>query len=517
MLDNAIKIQLKEIFSKLNAHYTLLIAAHAHQQKNDELVGMLEDVAESSENISCRITENKEFELGFEILKDDKPTGISFIGIPGGHEFNSLLLAILNSDGKGKNLPDEYTTERIKSLQGKIELKTYMSLDCTNCPDVVQALNIMAIINPNISHTAIDGSLCREEVENLRIQAVPTVYANGVLLHVGRSNIGSLLNKLEERFGSNTEKSFETKEYDVIIAGGGPAGVTAAIYTARKGLKTAIIAERIGGQVNETVGIENITSIPYTTGKEFAGNLRKHLYEYPIDILENRVIDNIKLADGIKTVYIKGGEICKSSVIIAATGASWRKLNIPGEEKYMGHGVAFCPHCDGPFYKGKKVAVIGGGNSGVEAAIDLSAICSEVILFEFMENLKADTVLQEKLHNIPNVKIITNTQTTEVLGDENQVTGIRVKERTDGKEDIYELDGIFVQIGLKANSQLFADLLETTAIGEIPTDKNGRTAVKGIYAAGDVTDVTYKQIIIAMGEGAKAALAAFEDILHDNI
>ena len=515
MLDNAIKIKLKEIFSKLKAHYTLSIAAHTHHPKYDELVGMLEDVAAGSEKISCEIKDSDNF--GFTILKDGNPTGISFKAIPGGHEFTSLLLAILNSDGEGKNMPDEHTQRRIKSLKGNIEIKTYMSLDCTNCPDVVQALNIMAIINPQISHVAIDGAIYSEEVERLKIQSVPTVYANDKLLNVGRSNTGALLNKLEELFGSNEERKNEIKDYDVIVAGGGPAGVTAAIYSARKGLKVAIIAERIGGQVNETVGIENIPSITYTTGKQLAADLCKHLHEYPIDILNNRIIGKIKEEDGVKTVEIKGGEICKAPILIAATGASWRKLNIPGEQEYTGRGVAFCPHCDGPFYKDKKVAVIGGGNSGVEAAIDLAAICSEVTLFEFMEELKADTVLQDKLRSINNVRIITNTQTTEVLGNGDKVTGVVTRNRENGEETIYELDGIFVQIGLTANSSLFTHLLETTRIGEIPTDKNGRTSVKGLYAAGDVTDVNYKQIIIAMGEGAKATLAAFEDMLHSKV
>lgn len=515
MLDNAIKLQLKEIFSSLNAHYTFQIAVRPHDPKSNELADMLKEVADSSENISCRTEEGNE--PFFKILKNDTPTGILFRAIPGGHEFTSLLLAILNADGKGKNLPDKHTEARIKALRGEISLTTFMSLECTNCPDVVQALNIITLLNPGISHEILDGALHEDEVQKQNIQAVPTVFANGELLHIGRGSIGELLNKLEEKFGYSETVKSETKSYDVIVAGGGPAGATAAIYSARKGLKTAIVAERIGGQVNETVGIENITSIPYTTGKQLAADLYKHLHDYPIDILENRRIENINIVDGIKIVNVKGGETYTAPVLIAATGADWRKLGIPGEEEYTGRGVAFCPHCDGPFYKGKHVAVIGGGNSGVEAAIDLAGICSKVTLIEYLENLKADTILQEKLRSLPNVDIMTNKATSEIVGNGNKVTGIIVKERTDGNENLIALDGVFVQIGLKANSTLFAHLLDTNRIGEIPTDKNCRTAIKGLYAAGDVSDVSYKQIIISMGEGAKAALAAFEDRLRNDI
>ena len=426
-------------------------------------------------------------------------------------------MAVLNADGKGKNFPDEFITRRIKALRGPISLTTYLSLTCTNCPDVVQALNMMVLLNGQIRHEAVDGSINEEEVERMKVQAVPTVFADGEQIHVGRSSMGDLLEKLEARYGSVELEAVETKEYDVLVAGAGPAGATAAIYSARKGLKVAIIAERIGGQVNETMGIENLISVPQTTGKQLAQDLKKHLAEYHIDILENRRIEKVEVAEGMKVLSVKGGETYKAPVLIIATGANWRKLNVPGEEKYIGHGVAFCPHCDGPFYKDKEVAVIGGGNSGVEAAIDLAGICSKVTVFEFMDTLKADTVLQEKAKSLPNVDIITNTQTVEVLGNGDKVVGLIKKDRSSEKEEIFALDGIFVQIGLTANSALFKELLETNRMGEILTDKNGRTSVKGIYAAGDVTDVSYKQIVIAMGEGAKAALAAFEDRMRGTI
>lgn len=515
MLDNAIKLQLKDIFSQLEAHYTLQIHVHQQHEQRAELVDMLEDVASLSDNIFCEIAEGEG--LSFSILKNGSPTGISFRAVPGGHEFTSLIMALLNADGKGKNLPDDFVQRRIKALRGKIALTTYLSLSCTNCPEVVQALNIITLLNPNITHEAVDGAINEDEVTRLKIQAVPTVFADGKQLHVGRGTISELLDKLEERYGSDDSGESITKEYDVIVAGGGPAGATAAIYSARKGLHVAIIAERIGGQVNETVAIENIPSVASTTGTRLANDLRNHLSQYPIDILDNRHIENVTVENGIKTVSLKGGEVCKAPALIIATGAKWRRLNVPGEEQYIGHGVAFCPHCDGPFYKGKDVAVIGGGNSGVEAAIDLAGICNKVTLIEFADTLRADKVLQEKLRSLSNVEVITNAQTMSIDGDGNNVTGLVYKDRGNGEENRVALNGVFVQIGLSANSDLFKGIVETNRIGEIGTDKNGRTTVKGIYAAGDVTDVTYKQIVIAMGEGAKAALAAFEDNMRGEL
>lgn len=515
MLDNAIKLQLKEIFANLESDYIFDIETNPRHENRAELVDMLNDVADSSPRITCRTNDGDGF--GFALLRNGKATGIRFRAIPGGHEFTSLIMALLNADGKGKNMPDEFTANRIKALKGDIALTTYMSLECTNCPDVVQALNIMALLNPDITHEAVDGAINGEEVERLKIQAVPTVYANGKPLHVGRGSIGELLDKLESEFGTAGQPTNVTRNYDVIIAGGGPAGVTAAIYSARKGLSVAVVAKRVGGQVNETVGIENIPSVLQTTGQKLAADLYDHMRNYPIEVLDNRTIEKVEQSDGMKTVLLSSGERCTAPVLIAATGASWRRLNIPGEQQYIGRGVAFCPHCDGPFYKNKEVAVIGGGNSGVEAAIDLAAICSKVTLFEFAENMKADTVLQEKLRSLPNVTVFTNTQTTEIVGDGDKVTGIRKKDRTEGVETLYPIDGVFVQIGLTANSGIFSGLIETNRIGEIPTDKNGRTTVKGLYAAGDVTDVSYKQIVIAMGEGAKAALAAFEDRMRGEV
>lgn len=475
-----------------------------------ELLDLLGDVASCSDKISMQVSDREGLE--FILLKNGEKTGIKFRGVPNGHEFTSLLLAILNSDGKGKNFPDESICSHVKALNGPIHLTTYVSLTCTNCPDVVQALNAMTTLNPQIHHEMVDGAINQAEVDALKIQGVPSVFADGKLIHVGRGEFGELLSKLEAQYGINeslTEKTL--KRYDVVVVGGGPAGASAAIYSARKGLSVAVVAERIGGQVKETVGIENLISVPETTGTQLADNLRLHMREYPIDLLEHRRIEKVTIEGNEKVLSTAGGEIFKAPAVIVATGASWRKLNVPGETEYIGRGVAFCPHCDGPFYKGKHVAVVGGGNSGIEAAIDLAGICSRVTVLEFMDELKADQVLQEKAKSLPNVEIFVSSQTTEVVGNGDKVTGIRTKDRKTGEERVIHLDGIFVQIGLAANSGVFKEVVETNRPGEIVIDTHCRTNVPGIYAAGDVSTVPFKQIIISMGEGAKAALSAFED------
>lgn len=511
MLDSSLKQQLKTVFAELKSHYIFDVKVSDGHSSKDELIGLLEDVASCTDHISCKITSGDG--LQFALLKDGQSTGISFRGVPNGHEFTSLLLAVLNSDGKGKNFPDEFITNRVKSLKGPVKLTTYVSLTCTNCPDIVQALNVMSVLNPAISHEMVDGAINQEEVDALKLQGVPAVFADGQLLHVGRGEFGELLTKLETQYGTNevVEISNVVRNYDVVVVGSGPAGASAAIYSARKGLNVAVLAERVGGQVKETVGIENLISTPKTTGEELANNLKLHMQNYPIDILEHRSVERVDLEDENKAIYVNGGEKIVAPALIIATGASWRRLNVPGESEYIGRGVAFCPHCDGPFYKGKHVAVVGGGNSGIEAAIDLAGICSKVTVIEFMEDLKADSVLQEKARSLSNVEIILNTQTTEVVGNGQKVVGIRVKNRTSEQEQVIGLDGIFVQIGLAANSTVFKDIVETNRFGEIEVDAHCRTNVPGIYAAGDVTTVPYKQIIIAMGEGAKASLSAFED------
>ena len=514
MLDQSILQQVREIFKNLDAHYTFRVIADSHRNETEEMRQFLNDFASCSDHLTCEFNQTfQDNSLEFTVLKDGKETGITFRGIPNGHEFTSLLLAVLNADGKGKNLPDEMICQRIKSLKGAIRLQTYVSLTCTNCPDIVQALNIMALQNPNLTHEMVDGALFQDEVNRLNIQAVPAVYANGEMLHMGRGSLGELLQKLEERFGSepNEENRPIHREFDVLVIGGGPAGTSAAIYSARKGLHVGVVAGRIGGQVKETVGIENLISVPQTTGAQLANDLRSHMNHYPIELFEERSIESTLLQEPHKLVMTRGGETFSAPAVIIATGASWRRLNVPGENEYIGRGVAFCPHCDGPFYKGKHVAVIGGGNSGIEAAIDLAGICSKVTVYEFLDNLKADQVLQKKLFGLPNVEVFTAMQTTEVVGNGEKVTGIRVKNRNTGEEMVHPLDGIFVQIGLAANSAPFREVLDTTPIGEIKIDAACRTNLPGVYAAGDVSSVPYKQIIIAMGEGAKAALSAFDD------
>lgn len=510
MLDSAMKDQLSGIFAGLTANYILDTQVASLHESRAELLELLDDVSDCSDKISCQVSEGKGLE--FSLIKDGVATGIKFRGVPNGHEFTSLLLSILNSDGKGKNIPDQSICNRVRALNGPIHLTTYVSLTCTNCPDIVQALNAMTTLSEEITHEMVDGAINQKEVAAKNIQGVPSVYADGNLLHVGRGDFGELLAKLEAQYGIK-ENATEAvvKNYDVIVVGGGPAGSAAAIYSARKGLNVAVIAERIGGQVKETVGIENLISVIETTGEELANNLKGHMSAYPIDMLEHRRIEKVEVVGKEKILSAAGGETFIAPALIVATGASWRKLHVPGEAEYIGRGVAFCPHCDGPFYKDKHVAVVGGGNSGIEAAIDLAGICSKVTVFEFLDELKADKVLQEKIKSLPNVEIFLHSQTTEVVGNGDKVKGIRVKNRKTEEERIMDLDGIFVQIGLVANSGVFCELVETNRTGEIIVDTHCRTNVPGIYAAGDVSTVPYKQIIISMGEGAKAALSAFED------
>ena len=513
MLDISILNQVRTIFAQLDANFTFEIACSPSREESSEMIAFLNDFASCSDKLSCTTIEADGNTLEFSLLKNGENTGIKFRGIPNGHEFTSLLLAVLNADGKGKNLPDEMISRRIKSLCKDVKLQSYVSLTCTNCPDIVQSLNIMALLNSGITHEMIDGALFQEESNEKNIQAVPTVYVNGKLLHVGRGSLGELLEKLEATVGTQKDDSCEmvTREYDVMVLGGGPAGASAAIYSARKGLRVAIVAENIGGQVKETVGIENLISVAHTTGNQLANSIRTHINDYPIEIFENRRIEKVELKEKIKRITVVGGEIFTAPAVIIATGAGWRKLNVEGESEYIGRGVAFCPHCDGPLYEGKHVAVIGGGNSGIEAAIDLAGICRKVTVLEFADTLRADQVLQEKVKSLPNVEIFTSAQTTRVLGNGTSVTGLIVRDRTTNEERECSLDGVFVQIGLSANSKPFAEELETSPIGEILIDASCRTSITGVYAAGDVSNVPYKQIIIAMGEGAKAALSAFDD------
>lgn len=519
MLEPEILSQVRSVFEALQSTFTFHITVGNASTASAELRSFIQDFAGTSDKLTVAITETAGNDCQFSIVKDGKETGIVYRGIPGGHEFTSLLLAVLNADGKGKNLLDDGIIRRIQRLNTPIDLTSYISLTCTNCPEVVQALQVMALYNEGITHTLVDGAVFEEEVNALKIQAVPTVFANGEQLSVGKSDLATLLGKLEEKYGTadSANDAAVVRPYDVVVVGGGPAGSSAAIYSARKGLKVAVVAERIGGQVKDTVGIENLISQPYTTGAELADNLRAHIGAYPIDLYEHRSVERVEVVESEKRLYVKGGEVFTAPAVIVATGASWRKLGVPGEELYIGRGVAFCPHCDGPFYAGKDVAVIGGGNSGVEAAIDLAGICAHVTLFEFMDTLKADTVLQEKLRSLPNVRVFVSQQSVEVLGNGEKVTALKVKDRHTGEEVEHPLDGIFVQIGLAPNTLPFREVVECTPQGEIKVDAHCRTSQAGIYGAGDATTVPYKQIVVAMGEGAKASLSAFDDRIRGTL
>ena len=510
MLDQSFKDQISGLFASLKSRYVFQIEVDPSHSSKQELVELLEDVASCSPQVSCTVSDAPG--LQFRIVKDGVPSSFVFRAVPNGHEFTSLLLAVLNQEGIGKNLPDEALTRKIKSLRGPVLIKSYISLTCTNCPDVVQALNAISIINPMVEHEIIDGGINEQEVEMLKIQAVPTVFVNGTVAHAGRATLGELLEKIEEKAGVDEMPVEEIrKEVDVVVAGGGPAGVSAAIYSARKGFSVAIVAENVGGQVAETTGIENLISVPLTNGTKLASDLFAHLKEYPAELMVNRKIVSVKEEEGRKVLTTSLGETLVARMLIIATGASWRRLNVPGEAEHIGSGVAFCTHCDGPFYKGKKVAVVGGGNSGLEAAIDLSSIATEVTALEFLPDVKGDKVLQDKLAGLPNVKVITNAQTLAVKGQDGKVQAMEYRDRISGDEHELGVDGIFVQIGLKPNSSVFSDLVEVNRFGEIVVDAHCRTNVTGVYAAGDVTTVPYKQIVVAMGEGAKAALSAFED------
>ncbi|MCS6971208.1 MAG: alkyl hydroperoxide reductase subunit F [Planctomycetota bacterium] len=509
MLDSEILTQLRQLFANLPTDIALVLAPSAHPLQG-ELRALAEAVASASPRLRVRETGNPSPVPRLELVRDQRPLGVSFRGVPGGHEFSSLVLAILHANGQGR-MPDAALTARVRALRGPIRLRTIVSLECSNCPEVVQALNLMAILHPDFQHEMWDGALHPEEVERLGVQGVPAVFAGDQLVHVGKADLGELLTRLEALYGSAPlAASAVVREADIAIAGGGPAGVAAAIYSVRKGLRTVLVASRIGGQVRDTLGIENLISVPYTEGPRLAENLRSHLQHSGVEVLDGRTVERV-LDGERKELQLAGGERVLAGQLIIATGASWRRLGVPGEQEHLGRGVAFCPHCDGPFFKDKRVAVIGGGNSGVEAAIDLAGICRQVTLLEFAEQLRADAVLQRKLRSLPNVAVHTQARTTAIVGDGARVQAIRWEDRATKAQHELELEGVFVQIGLAPNSACVKDLVELNRAGEIVVDDRGRTSRPGIYAAGDVTNRPFKQIVIAIGDGARTALAAFED------
>lgn len=518
-LDSELKEQLTSVFAKLENPVELIYENSSHEDQND-LVEMLQDVASTSEKIVVSKNSAGTSPMPqFHIASKGKSTGIIFKGIPGGHEFTSLILAILNTDGKGKLL-DEVIANRVKRLKKNITIQSYISLTCENCPEVVQALNQFALIHGSLRHEIIDGGYVQDDIQKLGIQGVPSLVAHEKMFHSGRIQLLDLLAKLETTFG--TDAATEPEEplnknlghFEVLVIGGGPAGASAAIYSVRKGLSTAMITEKIGGQVQETKGIENLISVTYTEGPQLAAQLNQHVASYPVKVFENRRVKKVHTENKVRAIELESGEHLTADSIIVTTGAKWRELGVNGEKEYLGRGVAYCPHCDGPFYKGKKVAVIGGGNSGVEAAIDLAGIVREVVLFEYNDQLKADKILVDKLKSLPNVSIITSAKTEKISGDGQKVTHLEYMDRSLNRPEKIDLDGIFVQIGLVPNSQFLKDTVELSKFGEIIVDEKGRTSTPGIYAAGDVTTTPYKQIVIAMGEGAKAALASFEDRMY---
>lgn len=520
MLDNTIIEQLKGIFSRLQADIAFRMRSRGDDARAPEMLEFLRDVASASPRLSIETEDAATDAPEFEIIKGGAATGVKFCGIPNGHEFSTLLLAVLNADGQGKNLPDAAITARIKALKGPLSLRTLVSLSCTNCPDVAQALNVIALLNPEVENTVTDGAVVPELVEKFDIKSVPAVYAGDRLISVGRMILGDLLAKLEEACGitgqTDADAAPVVREYDVVVLGGGPAGCAAAIYCARKGFTTAVVAGAVGGQVLETMDIGNLISVPSTTGPQLAANMKAHMAAYPIDLFENRSATSASIVGPTKEVHCTG-ETFRGRALIIATGAGWRRLAVPGESEHIGHGVAFCTHCDGPYYAGTRVAVVGGGNSGIEAAIDLAAMCPHVDLFEFTDSLKADLVLQKKVASLSNVDIHLSTQVEEIVGDGRGVSGIKVKDLATGRSSVYPVAGVFVQIGQKPNSSLFKGQLLINNGGEIEVDRCCRTAVKGVYAAGDVTDIPYKQVIIAMGEGGKAALSAFIDFMRGTL
>ncbi|GAB6388863.1 alkyl hydroperoxide reductase subunit F [Stutzerimonas marianensis] len=519
MLDNNLKAQLKTYLEKVTLPFEI-VASLGDGAKSQEMLALLEEIASLSDKITLRTDGNDVRKPSFALNRIGGNISLRFAGIPMGHEFTSLVLALLQVGGHPSKTAPEII-EQIKNLDGEYNFETYFSLSCQNCPDVVQALNLMAVLNPNIRHVAIDGALFQEEVTVRQIMSVPSIYLNGELFGQGRMGEEEILAKLDTGASARDAEKLSAKEaFDVLVVGGGPAGAAAAIYAARKGIRTGVAAERFGGQVLDTMAIENFISVNETEGPKLARALENHVREYDVDIMNlQRAAALIPASSegGLHEIKLENGGSLKAKTLILATGARWREMNVPGEQEYRGRGVAYCPHCDGPLFKGKRVAVIGGGNSGVEAAIDLAGIVAQVTLLEFDSQLRADAVLQKKLYSLPNVTVITSALTSEVSGDGQKVTGLTYKDRNSSEFHSLELEGIFVQIGLLPNSDWLKGTVELTSRGEIIVDARGETSLPGIFAAGDVTTVPYKQIVIAIGEGAKASLSAFDHLIRSSV
>lgn len=521
MLDANLTAQLKTYLEKVTQPIEI-VASLDESAKSLELNGLLEEITALSERISLVRRDDNERKPSFAINRVGSDVGVRFAGIPMGHEFTSLVLALLQVGGHPSKTAAD-VIEQVKNLDGPapdgmFRFETYFSLSCQNCPDVVQALNLMSVLNPKIQHVAIDGALYQDEVDARQVMSVPTVFLNGKVFDQGRMSLEQILAKLDTGAAPREAEKLKTKDaFDVLVVGGGPAGSAAAIYAARKGIRTGVVAERFGGQVLDTMAIENFISVSATDGPKMGAALEQHVKDYDVDVMNLQRAEKLlpaTEAGGLIEVQLTNGATLKSKTVILSTGARWRQMNVPGEDQYRNKGVAYCPHCDGPLFKGKRVAVIGGGNSGVEAVIDLAGITSHVTLVEFDSKLRADEVLQRKLRSLSNIDIIVNAQSTEVLGDGQKVSGLVYKDRVSGDVHTIGLEGIFVQIGLLPNTEWLKGTLELSPRGEIVIDERGQTSLPGVFAAGDATTVPYKQIVIAMGAGSTAALSAFDHLIR---
>ena len=520
MLDANLKDQLKAYLQNVKEPIEL-VAAYNDSKKSQELKELLEEIEPLSDKIALRTDDDQNVRRpSFAINRVNSDIGVRFAGIPMGHEFTSLVLALLQVGGHPSKASQD-VIEQIQSLDGDYEFETFFSLSCQNCPDVVQALNLMSIINPRIRHTSIDGALFQDEVERKEVMAVPSVYLNGEPWAQGRMTLEEIVAKLDSNAGAKEAQKIDLKDpFEVLVIGGGPAGASAAIYAARKGIRTGIAAERFGGQVADTMGIENLISVPYTEGPKLVAAMEQHVKEYDVDIMNmqraKKLVPAAK-AGGYHRIELENGASLKTRSLVLSPGARWRQLGVPGEEEYRNKGVAYCPHCDGPLFKGKRVAVIGGGNSGVEAAIDLAGIVGHVTLLEFADEMRADDVLQKKLRSLKNVEILTSAQTTEITGEGGKVNGLTYRDRDSGDNHHVALEGVFVQIGLVPNTEWLKGDIELSQHGEIVINERGETSIPGVFAAGDATTVPYKQIVISMGEGSKAALSAFDFLIRHEV
>ena len=516
MLDVNLTAQLKTYLANI-VQPIELVASLDDGAKSRELEGLLTEIAALSDSVTMVRKDDDKRRPSFMIRRAGTDIGVRFAGIPMGHEFTSLVLALLQVGGHPSKLTQE-VIEQVRGLDGDFAFETYFSLSCQNCPEVVQALNLMSVINPRISHVAIEGGVFQDEVTNRNILSVPAIFLNGEPFAQGRMSVEQVVAKLDTGSTARAAEKIAGKDpFDVLVVGGGPAGAAAAIYAARKGIRTGIAAERFGGQVLDTMSIENFISVAHTEGPKLVAHMEQHVAEYGVDVMNLQTASKLIPATqvgGLHEVQLASGASLKARTVILSTGARWRQMNVPGEEAYRNKGVTYCPHCDGPLFKGKRVAVIGGGNSGVEAAIDLAGLVAHVTLIEFHSDLRADAVLQRKLASLPNVKVVTSAMTTEVLGDGKQVTGLSYKDRNHDTLHQVELEGIFVQIGLVPNTEWLTDTVALTMRGEIEVDHRGETSIPGGFAGGDVTTVPFKQSVIAMGEGSKAALAAFDYMIR---